>query len=964
MMNTSQLRNSILFTSGVLGVLCLAGSLQAQLTITNLGSTDPSSIFLDGVPVDPNNIDSSKRINEGDDTGAAVSRDRGQVFFTPDTGDANSGWSLTDITVRWDDNAAEYPTADFQVRLTVYPWQDLGNPDASNVDFLGGPTELPLQPIFTDVGALPALTPGVDLFDGDRLQLSLNSALELRENTAYGFVVGFDRNDGTALRIDDDSFRLESASDGSLTAGNSLAINFDYDPNGTGFSLLNSTFGDDIIFQLSGSSANIADNSFASLEVDRDTGNLSWKTSLAALADLDITGYSITTTAGRVLSGDSDWLSFADSDPNWQENGTISGTELSETYIGGAGSEQLAQSTTIDLGNAWEQSPFEDLVMTVDTAGGDTLTVPIRYVSSLGSTEALVIGDYNLSGDIDIGDWPTVRDNLLSDVSAMDNFGRYSSGDLNFDGLVNSTDFLLFRNLFEAATGGSLEAALASVPEPSTLYLLLGVCIVVFSTSRFRPHLQQRVLSVKLSPSATTHLSILVLSMLTFPLSCGSSAQAVVIADFNSSVAGTDPNSIDADNLDLGTVGGTWTVNQAAGAQSEGGGRQGKVEAYTDAPSDLQFQLDGPRLADRSIPFDYRLDLTSSVALNGTNTLSFDASGRRAGGVEAGRRDGLIRGLDATGDVLFELLIDGINATFGTIGLVGQSASAEAINTTTAGSTVATTDFTSIDISLGASNFDVIVGGNIAYSGIGYTSTVTDLSEIQFTGSGPDAGFAGYSIDNIEVIDLAAERIALNVNTANGAVSLTSPLSQDLISYTIAGTGLDFDNGWTSLEETSFDDSGWEEAGGSSATALGEVRLQGSSTFDTSTLAALGTIYDEVADAQDLSISYILDNQTTLTGVVNYFAGDTADYDADGDVDGDDLALWEANYGQNAGADSDNNFRTDGLDFLAWQRQLGNGTGALTPTATAVPEPNSVLMMSMVSVLLTARRAKRRVCEL
>ncbi len=51
-----------------------------------------------------------------------------------------------------------------------------------------------------------------------------------------------------------------------------------------------------------------------------------------------------------------------------------------------------------------------------------------------------------------------------------------------------------------------------------------------------------------------------------------------------------------------------------------------------------------------------------------------------------------------------------------------------------------------------------------------------------------------------------------------------------------------------------------------------------------------------------------------------------ADFDNDGDVDGNDLAQWEGNFGPNANADADGDLDSDGADFLAWQRQF---TGSL-----------------------------------
>ncbi len=52
-----------------------------------------------------------------------------------------------------------------------------------------------------------------------------------------------------------------------------------------------------------------------------------------------------------------------------------------------------------------------------------------------------------------------------------------------------------------------------------------------------------------------------------------------------------------------------------------------------------------------------------------------------------------------------------------------------------------------------------------------------------------------------------------------------------------------------------------------------------------------------------------------------------ADFDNDGDVDGNDLAQWESSFGPNANADADGDLDSDGADFLAWQRQF---TGSLS----------------------------------
>lgn len=66
------------------------------------------------------------------------------------------------------------------------------------------------------------------------------------------------------------------------------------------------------------------------------------------------------------------------------------------------------------------------------------------------------------------------------------------------------------------------------------------------------------------------------------------------------------------------------------------------------------------------------------------------------------------------------------------------------------------------------------------------------------------------------------------------------------------------------------------------------------------------------------------------------------DFDFDGDVDGSDLAIWQAAYGVDAQGDADDDGDSDGADFLLWQRYFGSGTH-LSVVAAAVPEPSVFL---------------------
>jgi hypothetical protein len=94
------------------------------------------------------------------------------------------------------------------------------------------------------------------------------------------------------------------------------------------------------------------------------------------------------------------------------------------------------------------------------------------------------------------------------------------------------------------------------------------------------------------------------------------------------------------------------------------------------------------------------------------------------------------------------------------------------------------------------------------------------------------------------------------------------------------------------------------------------------------------------------------------TGVLSVVsaAGNPADFNNDGIVDGDDLDEWSQNFGataqpNNSTGDADGDGDVDGGDFLVWQRELGDGANAAI-ASTSVPEPASWLLGLVASVLL------------
>ncbi len=101
-------------------------------------------------------------------------------------------------------------------------------------------------------------------------------------------------------------------------------------------------------------------------------------------------------------------------------------------------------------------------------------------------------------------------------------------------------------------------------------------------------------------------------------------------------------------------------------------------------------------------------------------------------------------------------------------------------------------------------------------------------------------------------------------------------------------------------------------------------------------------------------------NVLTVTATALATAPLTTDFNGDGFVDALDLLIWENNYPIGSGAlqtmgDADGDGDVDGADFLKIQMDLGGPPTPLVATATAVPEPSSLLLV-LSAVALGFRR--------
>jgi hypothetical protein len=89
----------------------------------------------------------------------------------------------------------------------------------------------------------------------------------------------------------------------------------------------------------------------------------------------------------------------------------------------------------------------------------------------------------------------------------------------------------------------------------------------------------------------------------------------------------------------------------------------------------------------------------------------------------------------------------------------------------------------------------------------------------------------------------------------------------------------------------------------------------------------------------------------------------TADFDLDGDVDGNDFLRWQRGSGAKSGAsisigDGNKDGAVDVLDLTLWRTFFAGPPFAAAPSGVVVPEPASVALMALVAVSLRVARQR------
>jgi hypothetical protein len=344
------------------------------------------------------------------------------------------------------------------------------------------------------------------------------------------------------------------------------------------------------------------------LEVNRSTGAI---TLINQTAAVQIVGYTLTSAAGGLVYAN--WKSVADNydansasptfdpDNTWTEL-TAAGSKVDfsefDFSTGGTAGGSLGAGgalTSLQLGNpgAWKKSIYEDLVMDVRLADGTDLTVDTRFVGALPYQRS----DLNFDSLINLTDWNLYLANVGTVFSNLTAAETYPMGDLNGDLVNNRLDFRLFKTDYNAANGaGAFEAMLAGVPEPTALSMLLVACAGLLqlrrrSCSRWASVSVRVCRPARCGQQTNSRFAVLATTLLVAGLAGHANAAVKHRYSFNEGVIGDASNRtiIDSVGSANGVVLGAGSSASASQLILNGGASA--TAAYVDLPNGIISDL-------------------------------------------------------------------------------------------------------------------------------------------------------------------------------------------------------------------------------------------------------------------------------------------------------------------------------------------------------------------------------------
>jgi hypothetical protein len=687
------------------------------------------------------------------------------------------------------------------------------------------------------------------------------------------------------------------------------------------------------------------------LTVDRSTNNVTLTNT--GSASVDIREVSILSPNGAL--NPATWTSISDAYDEPPGSGSVDAddpwTEITSTAFeltereqsAGGNGGTLSAGEMVNLGNIWQKSQLQDLALVVELADGSTHFGGVTYTAGPGGM-AYARSDLNVDGLVNASDWSSFYPNMLSDLSAMSGIQRALAGDLDRDGDVDVTDFVSFKTDYDAANGaGAFNAMVARVPEPSTIAILLATGIAAaFARQRRKYHLLSVIaLCVLASSGLGDRLSASPVDLTTYDFEAFPPA-----ATFPAPVWDVTPTMASLGNNSDATV--LYSPANVINKKITGTltpGSDDDVVGFV-----LGFEPGDSAIGSSA---DYILIDWKGANQNfnfgdpaGTMPEFHNLTG--AGDMPAGLAISRVTG-SANADELWTHTDNPASPTGG----VRQLAR---------GSTLGTTPY---NRQSGPHQFEIVYTDtliNVKVDGVEQFNVVGSFPAGRFglysAWQGPTATFTDFDISD----EFTISALTATVDRSTGSITINNPFSTpvnfDFYQFTSASNSLN-DETWLSLSDQNFQPAGggehqkWQEAGGSSPSAIAEVFLDGNSTLDTTTSTkSIGAAYNNLINGEDLVFQYRLATGSLRTGFVQYVGMPPAslqgDYNMNGVVDAADYVVWRKTDGTPAG-------------YNLWRTNFGRtaaGGAASLGGAASVPEPATVgLVLAIIALAVLRQRS-------
>lgn len=565
-------------------------------------------------------------------------------------------------------------------------------------------------------------------------------------------------------------------------------------------------------------------------------------------------------------------------------------------------------------------------------------------------------GDVNSDGLVNAADYNTWRANVGADLSALSALQGRALGDVNGDRQIDLADFGVIK-------ANKSPGAVFGVPEPAAAGLLLVGAAAVALRRR-----GSRRIAV-CSKVACVALGLMLLS------ASNASAQAVWgggNGNWNDAnwTGGTGPGGRPAagDNITLPPSTGTLTISSNLATQFGALIQQGGILDITPAGVlDLSGNFENGRGAG---PNGGELRLAGQLNVGGELDVAYDTGGKVSilgSGtlVTTGNMDTWW-----SGAAVVDLTGPSTNVTIGSTYYYGPGATINANINSASFSPIEVLD--TLSLQGGTLNVNFVDGFTPTLAN---TWTLFDavnragaITTANASGLSPGTRLAvnytaGGTLGQVVNLDVDST-LNLKVDLGTGALTIENPAAGagalNIDGYIIRSASNSLNPG----AFTGLGAAGWlpGTAPSQSTKLVSETNFNGSLSVAQGSTHPLGAAFN-TSGSQDLSLEFRLVTGEVLRGSVQYVGTPSfpADFNGSGVVDGADLASWKIGFGKTTGAvkadgDADLDGDVDGADFLTWQRQLGAGA----PAVAAVPEPASVLAMTVAGLACVVLRRSRK----